>query len=213
VSKSQRFPILLRAAKQLGLTSLGLYALYQAGLRSGYFRRVTSSETKSASQGPFTWTMQSDIIAFPSKASLDSVNGFNLSALLSLADEITQGEVRLFDGEPKQLELVPPGPMVHWTDYETGRVKSAITDIKMVWEPLVSAGRNSGSSLPGFRRRAVCPGLLAFNRVFPGLQPPVLGSELELSARSCLEVDQFGVFNPDTIRIPPFHSNPAGTPE
>jgi len=45
------------------------------------------------------------------------------------------GEVHLFGGPPVPLQLVPPGPLAHWTAYETGQAKSTITDIKWVWEP------------------------------------------------------------------------------
>lgn len=134
MSISLRLPILLKAARQLGLPSLGLYAGYQIGLRSGFFRRVTPSETHLPSQDPANSTIQAGILSLPARASLLSVSSANLPELLSLADEINQGKVRVFGGPPIPLQLVPPGPLAHWTAYETGQAKSAITDIKWVWE-------------------------------------------------------------------------------
>ena len=60
----------------------------------------------------------------------------SLSHLVSEADEIVAGEVRLFGGEPQPLNLAPRGYLHHWTAYEKGGAAlAACEDIKFLWEP------------------------------------------------------------------------------
>ncbi len=130
-----RFNILLKAISQLGFSSLSLYARYQIGLRSGYYRWATSTPKTSEQEGSTNWEINSNLIALPSRESLLSNWGANFTQLLSLADEIVAGQVHLFGGPAVPLDLIPHEPLGHWTDYERMQAKSMPTDIKWAWEP------------------------------------------------------------------------------
>ena len=132
---SQRLPILLKAAKQLGIPSLGLFARYQIGLRSGYYRWVTPARSISEPEGPESWVINSRLLALPTQESLRSVRDANLPGIRTIAEEIIAGQVRLFGGHAVSLDLVPPQPLSHWTAYEIGQAKTGANDIKWVWEP------------------------------------------------------------------------------
>ncbi len=135
-----RLLIALKAARQLGLEQVGLFALYQFGLLTGHYHRVTSRIVNSEWEA----TINYSLFTFPSRSDLLAVLGKDgQSALLAEADEIVGGKVRLFGAEPVDLQLTLPGNLSHWTAYETGKTPipySLITylpvpDIKFLWEP------------------------------------------------------------------------------
>ena len=130
-----RFNILLKAISQLGFSSLSLYACYQIGLRSGYYRWATSTPKISEQEESTNWEINSNLIALPSRESLLLTWGANFTQILSLADEIVAGQVHLFGGPAVPLDLIPHEPLGHWTDYEHLQAKSMPTDIKWAWEP------------------------------------------------------------------------------
>ncbi|MEJ2708348.1 MAG: alginate lyase family protein [Anaerolineales bacterium] len=126
-----RAKIFFKALRELGPKQLGLYALYQIGLRSGYLRWRTRSGTKSTQPH----TIQTDLISLPSQLSINAVLGDKgLARLLEQADEICAGQVRLFGGPAAPLELTPPEPLVHWTKYETSKTGGEELDVKWSWE-------------------------------------------------------------------------------
>jgi hypothetical protein len=126
---SSRLPLILKAARQLGLPSLISYARYQFGLRSGFYRWLTSSPPQ-VSTGSFQ-----PVIKLPTQQSLAAALGEQTKLLLEEAAEIIQGKARLFGNEPVPLQLVPAGKLAHWTAYEQGRHPSEVSDIKFLWEP------------------------------------------------------------------------------
>jgi hypothetical protein len=124
-----------KALVQLGIQLVGLNALYRFGLASGHYRRMEKREQrteKSALRLLFT---------FPKAEELLAVLGEDGKAvLLAEADEIVAGRVRLFGGEPVELNLTVPGKLEHWTIYEThpallSALLHPISDIKFIWEP------------------------------------------------------------------------------
>ena len=122
-----------KAFRELGPKQLGLYALYQAGLKSGYLRWRTRAGGKNSTQPV---SIQTDLFSLPSQLSINAVLGEKgLARLLEEADEICAGQVRLFGGPPLPLELKAPEPLVHWTKYETGQAKLEEQDVKWSWEP------------------------------------------------------------------------------
>jgi hypothetical protein len=128
MSRRARAHILLQAARELGFKRVAWYALYRLGQISGHYRRVTPKRPLP----PVT----PDTRPFPPILNLPDLSAL-LSAderreLLAEADEIVQGQVRLFGGDPAALELCPPGPKLHWTAAE--RV-AGVEDIKFIWEP------------------------------------------------------------------------------
>jgi len=119
--------------RELGLKSISLFALYEIGLATGHYRRLTKKPSQSDS-----WTL-TPILLLPSKSELLKVLGQDGQArLLAEAEEILIGKVRLFGGEAVPLQLSIEGPLAHWTDYEQGKVAfppSEYGDIKFIWEP------------------------------------------------------------------------------
>ncbi len=135
------------AIRELGFGQLGYYAIYQLGLRSGHYRRLTSGQ-RPPSPVIFRPSLQA-----PDSIALRQVMGESaIQSLLTEADALVSGQVKLFGAEAKPLLLAPSGPLLHWTEYELGRGAEAGVDHKFTWEPvrfgwaytLASAYRISG---------------------------------------------------------------------
>jgi len=124
-----------KALVQLGIQPVALNALYRLGLRSGHYRRIENKE-----QGKENSVLH-PLFVFPSPGELLAVLGKDgKDALLVEADEIVAGRVRLFGGQPVELNLAVPGKLEHWTAYETrpsllSPLSSLFSDIKFIWEP------------------------------------------------------------------------------
>lgn len=126
-----------QVVRELGLRPVVLYALYQVGLRSGHFRRVLRDLQASDAIPQQVFSLQ-PILDLPDPNDLAQVMGTAaLAELLVQAEEIVAGRVRLFGGQARRLNLVPPGELQHWTAYELGkaRVDAPHGDIKFIWEP------------------------------------------------------------------------------
>ena len=131
--------ILLSAVRELGLRQVGLYAAYQLGIRSGYYRWLSAPEKATRAAHAVNPNSVRPLWNLPSEAELLAVIGeAGRAQLLAEADEIAAGQVRLFGGPPAPLHLATPGPLAHWTAYER-REKPAVGaidgDIKWIWEP------------------------------------------------------------------------------
>ena len=123
--------IALKTFVQLGPRQAAWYALYKFGLRTGHYRRVTPP-VRSSWSGPIR-----PLIA-PSQGRAGLAAVLDITArvrLMSEAEEICGGEVRLFGGPPVVLRLAPPVPPLHWTEYENGQVPWGAEDVKDIWEP------------------------------------------------------------------------------
>lgn len=126
---------MIKVARQLGLAPLALYALYKAGLVSGYYRWAERKPAPSGSR--FTGRL----FSLPEREGLAQTLGEDgRRALLEQAGEIVAGKWRMFGGEPVELDLSCDQPLAHWTRYETGKASLApfLTshkDIKFTWEP------------------------------------------------------------------------------
>jgi len=121
----------VKAINQLGFEQSILYALYQIGLRTGYLRWVTRKKPD-----PVTLSFQ-QVLLLPKKDELMEVLGKQgKKALLAEADEIVNGQVRLFGGKSVKLDLSVPGPLHHWTIYEVKGEKTQFQtmDVRLVWE-------------------------------------------------------------------------------
>ena len=130
-----RTRFVLKALQELGLKQITSYARYQIGLRSGYYQRATGNATQKALSPPSTLIVYPSF-EVPDPDTLSNILGSDgIADLLTEANEITSGEVRLFGGPPVPLELKPSDPLAHWTDYELGKINHRNKDIKWVWEP------------------------------------------------------------------------------
>ena len=124
---------LLKAPAELGLKSTWQYALYQCGLRSGFFRLRTLSPKIDLIQDHLPQTPKS-ILSLPDKQALRKVLGESCPALLQEATTVTQGKMRLFEGTLVDFSLQHHAPLVHWSRFERGKT-GVDEDIKFVWEP------------------------------------------------------------------------------
>ncbi|MBN2549230.1 MAG: alginate lyase family protein [Anaerolineales bacterium] len=131
----KRFWLAVKAWRELGYESVGLYALYRFGLRSGHYRRMTPDAPRQTIL-PLSSLDFQPLFPLPDAQKLAEVVGkAGLAQLRAEADEIVGGQVRLFGGDPVPLQLSPPGPIFHWTEYELGRRSTGVEDVKFLWEP------------------------------------------------------------------------------
>jgi hypothetical protein len=137
--KLSRLPIALKATRQLGLTQVGLNALYRLGLVSGHYRRL-DHQRQTTNRGLPSMVCR-PLFGLPTREELlATLSPTGLPTLLAEADEIVSGQYRQFGGVPVEINLCPPGPLTHWTDYEAGHAPISnpqfpIPDIKLTWEP------------------------------------------------------------------------------
>ncbi|MBI5951682.1 MAG: alginate lyase family protein [Chloroflexi bacterium] len=124
----------LKYVFQFGLRPLALYALYKFGLITGYYKRIKTLNAERSTFNP--------LFALPNRNQLSQTLGEEgKAALLKEADEIVNGQVRIF-GELVPLDFTHSEPLSHWTEYETNhalisRFSSLVphSDIKFLWEP------------------------------------------------------------------------------
>jgi len=120
-----------KAARQLGLTQVALYALYKFGLKTGHYKRI---ESKTANGSQVFSTLHA-LFTLPNRDQIKQTLGENgQRSLLTEADEIVAGKFRMFGGELEPLYLTGDWPLVHWTLFDNGTFKVA-GDIKYIWEP------------------------------------------------------------------------------
>ena len=122
-------------ARQVGLTQAALYVLYKFGLETGHYKRVENREIETGH------LLSTHLCSLPDRDQLAQTLGEDgQRALLTEADEIAAGKIRMFGGEPVELKLTFDQPLHHWTAYETGKApipefQIPIPDIKFLWEP------------------------------------------------------------------------------
>ena len=130
-----RIELALSAIRELGFKPTLNDALYQLGLKSGYWRLRTPPQKETAQQpvasggmGPAQYPL-----TLPTSQQLSALLGDHIPSLLAEANEIESGNYRAFGGELRALDLCPPGPLQHWTYYEIH--SPAGIDIKDTWDP------------------------------------------------------------------------------
>ncbi|MBN1537912.1 MAG: alginate lyase family protein [Anaerolineales bacterium] len=129
-----RLLLAIKAVRQLGIQPVGLLTLYRLGLASGYYRWIEKRVDEDCRLAGNVFHIEK-IFDLPSREMLLAcLSKSEIEKLRNEADEIVNGKVRLFGGEPVDLQLKPLPPLTHWTDYETGKI-SVKGDIKMIWEP------------------------------------------------------------------------------
>lgn len=133
---SARIGIGLKALSQLGATQVGLYGLYQLGLRSGHYQRQLSAALSrlNSINGDAHFKLQ-PFLTLPERTSMSDLLGDQIERLIEQADEVVDGKVRLFGGKPVPLSLSVPKPLKEWTVYEGGNSLVDGQDIKLTWEP------------------------------------------------------------------------------
>ncbi|MEN4011210.1 MAG: heparinase II/III family protein [Bellilinea sp.] len=124
-----------RMVRDVGLRALWYYAAYQIGLRSGYYRWRTPAigidpDPVAAGAGNLP-ALNLILFQAPPASELESLLGSGAVDLMTEADEIAAGRVRLFGGQPQPLEVVCWHPRQHWSELEG---KPHRDDIKKIWE-------------------------------------------------------------------------------
>ena len=122
----------IKALRQLGWSQVQPFLRYQFRLRSGMLRRETP---------PLGYTQAAEgagevclpVFPLPNLGYFNALLGQQTEALLAEADEIVEGQVRLFGGPAVPLRLALPGDLAHWTGTTGGQY--ANEDIKFIWEP------------------------------------------------------------------------------
>src|SRR5512143_1364123 len=134
---ASRLSLAFQALRELGPSQLGLYALYQIGLKTGHYHRQLSAmlnrDAKENREERFK--IHNCLPALPERQKLIELLGEQTGSVFAEADEIVGGQVRLFGGQPVALELATPEPLRDWTDYASGKIPGGNQDIKYTWEP------------------------------------------------------------------------------
>ncbi|MEX1071664.1 MAG: heparinase II/III family protein [Anaerolineales bacterium] len=117
-----------KAVRQLGRGPLLLYVRYQIKLRSGILRMQTPRGARK-NIGDFELR---EVIRPANKEKIKELLGKRVDELFAEADEIFNGQVRLFGTASRKLELSLAGQLEHWTHYHSQMPDG--TDIKPIWE-------------------------------------------------------------------------------
>lgn len=122
--------------------TLRLRALHQIGLRQAVWYLVYRGQVLYAHLAghrpavPPDLSLHVSFLPMPKQSALAMILGEDGQADLNAeAEKILAGQVRLFGGGLRPLDLTPHGPLQPWTDYERGRAIHDPQDIKFIWEP------------------------------------------------------------------------------
>jgi len=177
LSALRKLSLIYKTLDELGPRQVLQYAIYQAGLSSGYWlwRTPVGGHTRNSES-----SLNLERLPLPEADTLLALLGENgRQELCSLADEICSGQVRLFGGPPVALRLAPPEPVRHWTAYGALLFNfdtKEYEDIKWIWEPArlgwgIQLGR--AAYLTGDARYAIA--FWKYVRQFNDANPPNLG--------------------------------------
>ncbi|GAB4520687.1 MAG: alginate lyase family protein [Anaerolineales bacterium] len=130
MSALRRGLLAVQAARQLGIRQAMWYACYQVALHSGWLRRTPRRQPVGAVNWQAMRLPRPDAV----RALLSPAE---MAALMSAADEIAAGQMRLFGAAPRPLLLALPGELQHWTRHDTAATLHALDlpDVKYLWEP------------------------------------------------------------------------------
>ena len=127
-----RFKYAFLALKELGIQKLSLYALYQIGIWTGHWQRVTPAKDSASfnlyqpgSFKRFPWRP-------PDPSTLTNIIADQSPQVISEANLICEGQIRFFHGKTRSLNLAPQGTQKHWSQIKDD---DGHQDIKFIWEP------------------------------------------------------------------------------
>ena len=112
----------IKTLHDLGLSKVWQYGVYQLGLRTGHYRRVTPPGQVEVTGKP----------GLPPIAVFPPISEAQSDLAQTAADEIVQGNFRPFSGEPAPLDLEAGASFLHWSTLERTPPEQ---DIKWIWEP------------------------------------------------------------------------------
>ncbi len=111
-----------KAGRELGLTKLFQYFLYQAGLRSGYYRLVMPSKKSAVVSTP----------KIPPYEGFPTVSQAHQALTLNEGDRVIRGQFRQFGDAFVPLNLEIGSSTDHWTKLARN---TSDDDLKLIWEP------------------------------------------------------------------------------
>jgi len=128
-----RLFVALKAVLHLGPSQTFWYAVYQMGLRSGFYKRKSPIQAYpkylSTLRSPFRLPDSHQIQA------LLPAGRQRRESLLAEANEIVRGQYRPFGGPFASLTFATAEPKQHWTAYEGRPEAAGVEDLKYIWEP------------------------------------------------------------------------------
>jgi hypothetical protein len=129
----KKIRVYFKALQQLGWGYIWPYLVYQFQLRSGILKRRTPPKPFAAyTKGVGSPNLP--VFPLPNLGYLRALLKERQEDLVSEADQIANGVVRLFGSDPVALRLSLEGESLrHWTEYKGGQFECE--DIKLVWEP------------------------------------------------------------------------------
>ncbi len=131
-----RINIAYKAFQQLGAASVISYARYQFGLRTGKWKRKTAPRSPLENQQIAASIQQiaadapQTALSLPKAEDYQKTLGESTRTLIQQAEEILNGNVRLYGAEALPIDLHPHTQLVHWTEAQ----KQITGDIKDIWE-------------------------------------------------------------------------------
>ena len=111
-----------KAIRELGLPKIWYYTVYQVGLRTGHYRRIMPSKRAEYEGQP----------GLPPYTNYPEFSPKHREQAVEAAEEVLQGQTRLFGGDPVPLDLDVGASEQHWSLLER---KPPSIDIKFIWEP------------------------------------------------------------------------------
>jgi hypothetical protein len=149
-----------KVIRQVGLLPVLQVSLYRFGLVTGHYRRLTPiGSTKSTAEECRWLTSKQTLVGSDFAKSIYDDPAIK-KACLNEAELILSGKCRIFGNEVVDIFSTNMDASQHWTDYERGRVKLPVADIKYIWEParlgwVFSLARAQAcSKIPGLGKRA-----------------------------------------------------------
>ena len=118
----------LTAILELGPRQAALFAAYQVGKRTGFYRWRTQEPPRG------DWKIKkvsADFLPNPDK--LRVLWGEDSAKILAEAERILDGHATIFGELSVPLDFSVPDPLKHWAHHETPQI--AGNDIKFYWEP------------------------------------------------------------------------------
>jgi len=111
-----------KVLQTLGFRNLWYFLVYKIGLRTGHYQRMTPCKRTDFSGHPVLDPYRK--FPEPSKS--------QIKLALARADEVREGFVRLFGGDPTPLDLSLGRSTEHWSTLDP---LPPDQDIKLIWEP------------------------------------------------------------------------------
>lgn len=111
-----------KAIRDLGWQKIWFYALYQFGLRTGHYRRITPSKPDQHQSTPHIDPCRS----FP------QIPPQQKERVVEEANQVLNNQIHLFGGPSVPLDLSLGQSNLHWTVLEQ---RPPDQDIKLIWEP------------------------------------------------------------------------------